>query len=58
MKHDKKLINGIEIDEKKATEILRWIILTEKNNAKTKEKSATQMVLAIKKKIAEVVECY
>jgi len=52
------VINGIEIDEAKATELLRWLILTETHNAKTKEKSDQQMVTAIQKKIEEVVQCY
>jgi len=51
-------INGIEIDKTKANELLRWLILTEKNNIKTKGKSYQQMVTAIQKKIEEVVQCY
>ena len=51
-------INGIEIDKTKANELLRWLILIEKNNIKTKGKSYQQMVTAIQKKIEEVVQCY
>ena len=51
-------INGIEIDKTKADILLRWLILTEKNNIKTKEKSYPQMVTAIQKKIEEVAQCY
>ena len=50
--------NGIEIDEAKAKDLLRWLILNEKNNVKTKEKSDQQMVSAIQKKIEEIVQCY
>lgn len=52
------VVNGIEIDEAKAKELLRWLILNETNNVKTKEKSDQQMVAAIQKKIEEVVKCY
>jgi len=51
-------VNGIEIDEAKAKELLHWLIFTEKNNAKTKAKNDQQMVAAIQKKIEEVVQCY
>jgi hypothetical protein len=50
--------NNIEIDKGKADELLRWLILSETRNAKTKEKSDQQMVTAIQKKIEEVVQCY
>lgn len=55
---DHPIVNGIEIDEAKAKELLRWLILSETNNAKTKEKNDQQMVTAIQKKIEEVVQCY
>jgi len=51
-------INGIEIEESKVKELLRWLIQTEKINIKTKEKTYPQMVTAIQKKIEEVVKCY
>lgn len=51
-------IDGIEIDKMKANELLRWLILTEKNNIKTKEKGYSEMVRIIQKKIEEVVQCY
>ena len=51
-------INGIEIDEAKAKELLQWLIFTEKTNTKTKAKNDQQMVAAIQKKIEEVVQCY
>ncbi|MCL2810357.1 MAG: hypothetical protein FWD25_00495 [Clostridia bacterium] len=51
-------VNGIEIDEAKAKELLQWLIFTEKNNVKTKAKNDQQMVAAIQKKIEEVVQCY
>ena len=52
------LSNGIEIDEAKAKALLNWLILTEKRNVKSKEKSDQQMVALIQKKIEEVVQCY
>lgn len=51
-------VNGIEIDEVKAKELLRWLILNETSNAKTKARNDQQMVAAIQKKIEEVVQCY
>ena len=51
-------VNDVEIDKDKAKQLLRWIIFTEKNNAKTKAKNDQQMVAAIQKKIEEVVKCY
>lgn len=51
-------VNGIEIDESKAQELLHWLVIVETSNAKTKEKSDIQMVTAIQKKIEEVVQCY
>jgi len=51
-------LDGIEIDESKVKELLRWLIQMEKINLKTKEKNDQQMVIAIKKKIEEVVQCY
>jgi hypothetical protein len=55
---NRPIVNGIEIDESKAQELLRWLIIVETSNAKTKEKSDSQMVAAIQKKIEEVVQCY
>lgn len=55
---DRPIVNGIAIDEAKAKELLRWLILNETNNAKTREKNDQQMVAAIQKKIEEVVQCY
>jgi hypothetical protein len=52
------IVNGIEIDKAKAEELLRWLILNETKNVKTKEKTDHQMVSAIQKKIEEVVQCY
>jgi len=53
-----RIVNGVEIDEAKAKELLQWLILKEANNAKTKEKSDTQMIAAIQKEIEKVVKCY
>ena len=52
------IIDGVEIDEKKANILLHWLIQNEKINIKTREKNDQQMVALIKKKIEEVVQCY
>jgi hypothetical protein len=54
----KKVINGIEIDEKRAKRMLSKLILREKTNIKTKEFNDGQMVRMIKKMIEEEVKCY
>jgi len=54
----KILLNGIELEKTKINELLYWLIVQEKNNIKTKEKSFQKMVEAIQKKIEEVVQCY
>jgi hypothetical protein len=51
-------VNSVDIDKTKATQLLQWLIVAEKNNAKTKEKNDQQMVATIQKKIEEVVQCY
>ena len=58
MTTNRPIVNGIDIDESKAQELLRWLIIIETSNAKTKEKSDVQMVTAIQKKIEEIVQCY
>ncbi len=54
----KVFVNKIEIDEEKVRLLLRKIIIKEKRNIKTKEKSQAEMVKQIKKMIEEEVECY
>ena len=51
-------VNGIEINIDKVDRMLRKIILREKTNLKTREKSDMEMVKMIKKLIEEEVECY
>jgi hypothetical protein len=51
-------INGISISDSKAKALLRWLILEEKKNAKSKEKSYGQMVSIIQANIERVVGCY
>jgi len=58
MMESKKVINGIEIDEKRAKRMLSKLILREKTNIKTKEFNDGQMVRMIKKMIEEEVKCY
>jgi lysophospholipase L1-like esterase len=53
---DKFVINDIEIEKSKINELIHWIILQEKNNIKTNEKSYQEMVEAIQQKIEEVVQ--
>jgi len=55
---NKILVNGIELEKTKINELLYWLIIQEKSNIKTKEKSFQKMVEAIQKKIEEVVQCY
>ena len=49
--------NIIQIDEEKAARLIRKIIIAERKNIKSEEKSVAQMVNAIKKMIEEEVEC-
>jgi hypothetical protein len=59
MSNSKKItVNGIDIESSKANELLHWLILSEKTNIKTQEKSDQKMVTLIMKKIEEVVQCY
>ena len=51
-------INGIEIDTDKVQRMLAKLIMREKTNLQTREKSDAQMVQMIKKMIEEEVECY
>lgn len=56
---DDQVINDIEIDEKKAINILHWLIQRETINVKTKERTDTQMILDIQKRIEEEdKQCY
>ena len=50
--------NGIEIDTDKVQRMLAKLIMREKTNLQTREKSDAQMVQMIKKLIEEEVECY
>ena len=52
------IINGVEIDAKKADVLLRKIIIKEKINIKTKQYNDGEMVKMIKKLIEEAAECY
>jgi hypothetical protein len=55
---NKITVNNIEIDTKKATLLIKKIIIKEKNNLKTKQLTDTEMVKSIKKLIEEEVQCY
>lgn len=55
---NKEIVNGIEIDTKKAGLILMRLIMREKTNIKTKQYRETEMVNLIRKMIEEEVECY
>lgn len=57
MSSEKVVVDGIEIDVKKARNILTSILIAEKKNIATKEKGDTEMIKDIKKKIAEEVAC-
>ena len=51
-------VGGIEIDKDKVNKMLKKLIIREKNNLQTREKSDGQMVQMIRKMIEEEVECY
>ena len=53
---DKIIVNDIELEKSKINELINWIILQEKNNIETREKSFQEMVEAIQYKIEEVVQ--
>ena len=57
MSSEKVVVDGIEIDVKKARNILTSILIAEKKNISTKEKGDSEMIKDIKKKIAEEVAC-
>lgn len=52
------VINGIEVETKKADLMLKKIILKEKINLKTKQYNDGEMVRQIKRMIEEEVQCY
>jgi hypothetical protein len=58
MAEQNPIINGVEIDTEKVERLLIKIILREKNNLKTREKTDAQMVDMIKNLIEEEVKCY
>lgn len=58
MTEQNPVVNGIEIDTEKVQRMLGKLILREKINLKTREKTDAQMVQMIKKMIEEEVECY
>lgn len=51
-------VNGVDIDTEKVNRMLAKLIMREKTNLQTREKSDAQMVQQIKKMIEEEVECY
>lgn len=57
MSSEKVVVDGIEVDVKKARNILTSILVAEKKNISTKEKGDSEMIKDIKKKIAEEVAC-
>lgn len=58
MSEEKIEVDGVEIDVKKARNLLLRILIAEKENIATKEKGDSQMINDIKKKIEEEVKCY
>jgi hypothetical protein len=49
---------AVDIDSEKIQRMLAKLIVREKTNLQTREKSDAQMVQMIKKMIEEEVECY
>lgn len=58
MAEEKIVINGVEVDTRKAQIMLQRIIVKEKTNIKTKQYNDLEMVKKIKKMIEEEVQCY
>lgn len=58
MADQRPVVNGIMIDTDKVKRMLNKLILREKTNLRTREKSDADMVRMIKKMIEEEVECY
>lgn len=54
----KEIVNGIEVDIKKAQRMLKKLVVREKTNIKTKQYNDGQMINQIKKMIEEEVRCY
>ena len=52
------VVNGVSIDTEKVQRMLSKLIIREKTNLQTREKSDAAMVQMIKKMIEEEVECY
>ena len=52
------MVNGVIVDVKKAENVLKWLILQEAENVRTKSRSDVQMILDIQKRIQEEAECY
>jgi len=55
---NKTVVNGVPIDTDKVQRMLSKLIIREKTNLQTREKSDVVMVQMIKKMIEEEVECY
>lgn len=58
MNNEESVQFEIEIDKTKVAKLIGAIIISESNNIKSGEKSDTQMIKEIKKKIEEEVNCY
>ena len=58
MNGNKTVVNGVEIDTRKAQIMLQKVIVKEKTNIKTKQFNDHEMVKKIKKMIEEEVQCY
>lgn len=57
MNNEKVVVDGIEIDVKKARNILTSVLISEKKNIATKEKGDSEIIKDIKKKIREELAC-
>ena len=51
-------VTSIDIDSEKVQRMLAKLIMREKTNLQTREKTDVQMIAMIKKMIEEEVECY
>jgi hypothetical protein len=51
-------MNGVTVNAKKANNVLKWLILQEAENVRTKTRNDVQMIKDIQKRIEEEAECY
>ena len=58
MAENKVIVNGVEVDTKKAERLMSKLVIMERNNIKSRQLNDGEMVKKIKKMIEEEVGCY